>query len=84
MLVAEEDLVARDVDKFLTDRIVIPLGVCSSYFDQSRQRSVSVGSSSFIPCTTCASDSRDGLLVNRISDVESNYSYQVASPIFQG
>lgn len=83
MLVAE-DLIARDVDRFLTDCIIIPLGFCSSYSGQNRQRSVSEGSSSSIRCTTAALDLRNGLLVDSTSDVETIYSYEVASPIFQG
>lgn len=83
MLVVE-DLIVRDVDKFLTNPIAIPLGVCSSYFDQGRQRSVLDGSSSFIPRTASALDSRNGLLIDRTSDVETTYSFEVASPIFQG
>ncbi|KAG6599467.1 hypothetical protein SDJN03_09245, partial [Cucurbita argyrosperma subsp. sororia] len=79
-----EDLVARDVDRLLTDHIIIPLGACLNPSGQNRQRSVSEGSSSFIPCIAGASDSRNGLLVDRTSDVESIYSYEVASPIFQG
>lgn len=84
VLLVAEDLVARDVDRFLTDHIIIPLGACLNPSGQNRQRSVSEGSSSFIPCIAGASDSRNGLLVDRTSDVESIYSYEVASPIFQG
>lgn len=75
-----EDLIARDVDRFLTNHIIVPQGVCSSYSGQNRQRSVSEGSSSSI----VASDSRNGLLVDRTSYVETIYSYEVASPIFEG
>ncbi|KAA0061537.1 uncharacterized protein E6C27_scaffold41G00980 [Cucumis melo var. makuwa] len=75
-----EDLIARDVDRFLTDHIIVPQRVCSSYSGWNRQRSVSEGSSSSI----AASNSRDGLLIDRTSDVETIYSYEVASPIFEG
>lgn len=80
MLHVAEDLIARDVDRFLTDHIIVPQRVCSSYSGQNRQRSVSEGSSSSI----AASNSRDGLLIDRTSDVETIYSYEVASPIFEG
>lgn len=79
-----EDLVARDVNKFLIDSVVIPLGLCSSSSGQSGQRSVSEGSSLSIPDIPGASDSNNGVFVDRRSDVETIYSYQVASPIFQG